>query len=190
MRFALPLPRGGCRMMQEGPVIETARLRLRRHRMDDLRSRMAMTGNPHVMRHFGGEEALQNEEENWSRLLRYAGHWAFLGYGLFAIEEKETGRFAGEIGLADFRRGLGPDFDHFPEAAWVVDEWAEGKGYATEAIRAAIAWHEEKFGPMRKVCIIAPENVPSLRVAAKLGFTRFATGEYRGRPVILHESEP
>jgi RimJ/RimL family protein N-acetyltransferase len=172
------------------PVIETARLRLRPHRLDDLQSRMTMTGDPHVMRYFGGEDALQNEEENWSRLLRYAGHWALLGYGLFAIEEKASGRFAGEIGLADFRRGLGAEFDPFPEAAWIVDRWAEGKGYATEAIGAAIAWYDERFGPGRKVCIIAPENVPSLRVAAKLGFTRYATNEYRGRPVILHESLP
>jgi len=174
-------------MSSQGPVIETARLRLRRHRLDDLAARMAMTGNPHVMRHFGGEKALQNEEENWSRLLRYAGHWALLGHGLFAIEEKESGRFAGEIGLADFRRGLGGDFDPFPEAAWVIDQWAEGKGYATEGIRAAIAWHEQSFGPSRKVCIIAPDNTPSLRVAAKLDFVPFATREYHGRPVILHE---
>src|SRR6478752_10881841 len=104
-------------MKEDGPVIETARVRLRRHRIDDLQPRMAMTGNPHVMRHFGGADALQNEEENGSRLLRYAGHWAFLGYGLFAIEEKESGRFAGEIGFADFRRGLGAEFDPFPEAA-------------------------------------------------------------------------
>jgi RimJ/RimL family protein N-acetyltransferase len=177
-------------MADKGPVIETARLRLRPHRIDDLQSRMAMTGNPHVMRYFGGAEALQNEEENWSRLLRYAGHWALLGHGLFAIEEKASGRFAGEIGLADFRRGLGSDFDPFPEAAWIVDQWAEGKGYATEAIRGASAWYDESFAPGRKVCIIAPDNLPSLRVAAKLGFTRFSTGEYHGRPIILLESLP
>ena len=168
-------------------MIETARLVLRPHTLDDLAARMAMTGNAHVMRHFGGEQGLQNEEENWSRLLRYAGHWALLGYGLFAIEDKESGRFAGEIGLADFRRGLGADFDSFPEAAWIVDQWAEGRGFATEAIGAVFAWYDDRFGPSRKVCIIAPDNVPSLRVAAKMGFTRFAARDYHGRPVVLHE---
>src|SRR3546814_17524593 len=50
-------------------------------------------------------------EEAWNRLLRYAGHWTLLGYGIFAVVEKASGRFIGETGIADFHRGLGDDFD-------------------------------------------------------------------------------
>ena len=146
-----------------------------------------MTGNAHVMRFFA---ATQNREENWTRILRYAGHWALLGWGLFAIEEKASGRFAGEVGLADFRRGLGADFDGCPEAAWMLDRWAEGQGFATEAIRAATRWHEAAFGATRQVCIVAPDNAPSLRVAEKLGFRRFDERLYQDRTVILHERLP
>lgn len=143
-----------------------------------------MTADPHVMRHFPGT---QSREDNWARILRYAGHWALLGWGLFAVEEKATGRFVGEVGLADFHRELGADFDGFPEAAWMLDRWAEGRGYATEAVNAAIRWHEDAFGVMRQVCIIAPHNAPSLRVAEKLGFRRFDERVYQDRTVILHE---
>lgn len=169
----------------DGPIIETARLRLRPHRPGDLDDRHAMTGDAHVMRHFGG--ATQDREDNWHRLLRYAGHWALFGHGLLAIEERATGRFAGEVGLADFRRGLGADFDGAPEAAWMLPRWAEGRGYATEAMRAAIAWHEAARGPARMVCMIAPGNGGSLRVAAKLGFVPLRMAAYHEFTLLLHE---
>ncbi len=168
-----------------GPVIETARLRLRPHRLTDLEARCAMTGDPHVMRFIGGRT--QDREENWARLLRYAGHWALLGHGLFAVEERASGRFAGEVGCADFHRGLGEDFDRAPEAAWVLDRWAEGRGYAFEAVAAALDWHGHAFAAPRTVCIIAPDNAPSLRLAARLGFRAYREAVYHDRPVILHE---
>jgi RimJ/RimL family protein N-acetyltransferase len=171
----------------EGPVVETPRLRLRPHRLADLDSRCTMTGDVHVMRYF---PATQTREDNWARILRYAGHWALLGWGLFAVEEKESGRWVGEVGLGDFHRGLGADFDGAPEGGWILDAWAEGKGYATESIRAAIEWHEAQFGRQRQVCIVAPENAPSLRVAEKLGFRPYDERPYHGRPVVLHERLP
>lgn len=171
----------------DGPIVETPRLRLRPHRLNDLDSRSAMTGNMHVMRYFA---ATQGREENWARLLRYAGHWTLFGWGLLAVEEKASGRWVGEVGLADFHRGLGADFDGAPEAGWIIDQWAEGQGFAGEAMRAAIGWHEARFGAIRQVCIIAPENAPSLRLAARLGFVGFAERMYNDRPVILHERLP
>jgi len=41
-------------------------------------------------------------------LLRYAGHWALAGYGYWIVEERESGRPVGEVGLADFRREISP----------------------------------------------------------------------------------
>jgi RimJ/RimL family protein N-acetyltransferase len=170
-----------------GPVVETPRLRLRPHRLDDLDARTTMTGNDYVMRFFPDT---QSREDNWARLLRYAGHWALLGWGLFAVEEKATGRFVGEVGLADFGRNLGKDFDGIPEAGWILDQWAEGQGFATEAIRASIGWYEQTFGIARQVCIIAPENAPSRRVAEKIGFKPYAERLYHDHRVLLHERLP
>jgi len=165
-------------------VIETARLRLRRHRADDLEARIAMTDDRHFMRFVGGP---YDRQENWARILRYIGHWSAFGYGLFAVEERETGRYVGDVGLAHFQRGLGDDFDSHPEAAWMIAEWASGRGYATEGMAAAIAWHQQVFGPGRQVCIIDPANSASLRVAARLGFHRYGEGLNRGHLVLLHE---
>jgi RimJ/RimL family protein N-acetyltransferase len=94
------------------------------------------------------------------------------------------------VGLADFGRNLGKDFDGIPEAGWILDQWAEGQGFATEAIRASIGWYEQTFGIARQVCIIAPENAPSRRVAEKIGFKPYAERLYHDHRVLLHERLP
>lgn len=162
--------------LKQPPRIETERLILRLHRPEDMDQRLAMSSDEEVVRYIGGYT--QDAEENWARILRYNGHWALFGCGIFAIEEKASGAFVGEAGFADFHRGLGDDFDPFPEGAWVFSRGAHGKGYATEAMLAAIAWREQHFGPGRTVCLIAHENEASLRVAQKLGFQPFADREY------------
>ena len=170
------------------PVIETARLRLRPHRLDDIDARSPMTGDLAVMRFIGG--AAQGREENFARILRYAGQWALFGYGGLVVEERASGRFAGEVGLGRFGRCLGADFDAAPEGMWVLAGWAAGRGYTTEAMRAVIAWHEAAHGMARMVCLIDPENGRSRAVAGKLGFRAFAERDYRGRPSLLLERLP
>jgi RimJ/RimL family protein N-acetyltransferase len=168
----------------EGPVIETARLILRQNRPSDLEDRCAITGDPDFMRFVGG---VYDRQENWSRITRYIGHWVCFGFGLFAVEEKETGRYVGNVGLSRFERELGADFDSAPEAAWMLAQWAEGRGYATEAMQAALGWYEARFGHGRQVCIIDPLNAASLRLAERLGFRAYREGLNRGHTVLLHE---
>ena len=170
------------------PVIETARLRLRRHRADDLDERAAIGADPEVVRFLGGQP--QSREESWIRLQRYAGHWALLGWGLFAVEDRRSGRLIGEAGLGRFERGMGPGFDEAPEAAWILATEATGQGLAQEAMTAALAWHEARFGTTRAVCLIGTENERSLRLAARLGFRSFRTAYYRQQPVMLLERLP
>ena len=128
-----------------------------------------------------------SREDCWNRLLRFAGHWSLLGYGLLLVEEMQTGRVVGEVGLADFHRGLGDDFDPFPEFAWMMASEVHGRGYATEAARAVLDWMEAGFAPGRTVCIIDPENAPSLRVAEKLGFEVFGKAAYKDKPILKLE---
>jgi RimJ/RimL family protein N-acetyltransferase len=166
------------------PVIETPRLLLRQHRLGDLAERVPLTTDPDFMRFVGG---VYDRQENWARMLRYIGHWIALGYGLFAVEERATGRYAGNLGLARFERDLGADFDSCPEGAWWMAPWATGLGYATEGMIAVIDWYERTFGPSRMVCIIDEENAASRRVGAKLGFTPYRQGQTRGQDVTLFE---
>ena len=65
-----------------------------------------MWGDPAVARFIGGKPFTR--EEVWARILRYVGHWTLMGFGFWAIEEKATGDFIGEVGLADFQRDLDP----------------------------------------------------------------------------------
>lgn len=165
--------------------VETDRLVLRILRLDDFPEYAAVAADPETFRY--SQCTGMTCDESWTRLLRHAGHWALMGYGLFGIEEKASGRFVGEAGLGDFRRGLGPEFDAAPEAAWTIARWAQGRGYATEAAAAAHRWMETRFATTRTVCIIHAANAASLGVARKLGYRRFAERRYRGYRALLLE---
>jgi RimJ/RimL family protein N-acetyltransferase len=163
------------------PVLETERLKLRGHRMDDFPACAAMWADPVVTRHFGHSFS---EEESWTRFLRYFGHWSVLGFGSWLVEERATGNFVGEVGFANYRRAIEPPLDA-PEIGWALAARFHGRGYATEAVRSALTWGEEHFGPARTTCIINPENLPSIRVAEKCGYREFQRTTYKGQPVIV-----
>jgi RimJ/RimL family protein N-acetyltransferase len=165
------------------PALETARLKLRGHRLDDFAAGAAMWADPMVTRYIGGKPS--TEEESWSRLLRYVGHWALLGFGYWVVEEKATGCFAGEVGFADLRRDLEPSLNDTPEIGWVFATHAHGRGYATEAARVAIAWGEAHLGPSQTACIVHPENLASIRVAEKCGYRELRRTKYKGQPTTV-----
>jgi len=168
-------------------TIDSERLVLRPHRLDDYEAMCAMYGDPDFFRLSGLSG--QSREEVWHRLLRYMGHWTAFGWGLFAVTEKATGAFVGDVGLADFHRGLGPEFDLSPEAAWAITPKHQGKGYALEAVYTAHRWFDTTH-PQRTVCIIAPVNLPSKKVAARLGYRPFGEAVYKGHMVTTYERSP
>ncbi|HUP58074.1 MAG TPA: GNAT family N-acetyltransferase [Bdellovibrionota bacterium] len=168
------------------PAIETERLKLRAHRAGDLEPCARMWADPGVTRYIGGGKPM-SRQESWARMLRYAGLWRFLDYGFWAIEEKSSGEFVGEAGLADFKRELEPSIDGVPELGWVLAPAVHGRGYATEALRAILGWADAAVSCERIVCIIDPANAPSIRVAAKLGFAEQVRTTYAGSPTVLFE---
>jgi RimJ/RimL family protein N-acetyltransferase len=170
------------------PILETKRLKLRGHRLDDFDDSAAMWADPIVRRYIRNQPF--SEEEAWTRLLRYVGHWSLLGFGYWVVEEKETGQFLGEIGYADYKRDLQPSLKGVPEMGWVFASRFHDKGYATEAVRMATAWGDTHFGPVRTACIIAPENVASMRVAAKCGFRELQLTICKGQPTMMFVREP
>ena len=165
------------------PVLETERLILRGHMLDDFPDSLALWSNPDVTRFIGGRPSTR--EEAWGRLLRYAGHWSLLGFGYWAVEEKGTGRFIGETGFAEGRREIEPSLEGIPEIGWALSPDVHGKGYATEAVQAVMAWGESHFGAVRTACIIAPENGPSIRVAQKCGYREWQRTTYKDNPTIM-----
>jgi len=136
-----------------------------------------------VTRYITGQPC--TEEESWARLLRYAGHWALLGFGYWAVEEKASGRFIGEIGFAKYKRHLEVSLPDAPEIGWVFVSQSHGNGYATEAARAVVAWGDAHFGKCQSTCLIHPENLASIRIAEKCGYQEFQRTQYKGGTAIV-----
>src|SRR6202022_3434062 len=147
----------------------------------------SMWGEHEVTRYIGGKPL--SEEESWPRLLRYVGHWALLGFGYWVVEETATGNFVGEIGFADYKRDL-EAIKGLPEIGWVFASQAHGRGYATEAVRAAVAWGDKHFSSSRTACIIDPANLKSIRVAVKCGYRELRRTTYKGQPTVVFLREP
>jgi RimJ/RimL family protein N-acetyltransferase len=167
------------------PVLETARLILRGYKPSDFDAQLAMGQELEFYRYLS--PGPMSAEDVWTRLLRNIGHWTLMGYGFWAVEEKATGRFIGSIGMADFKRDLTPALGTAPEFGWVLAPDTHGQGYATEGLTAALAWGDAHFNGARTVCIIDPDNVNSLRVAAKFGYREYARSTYHDKPIVLLE---
>jgi RimJ/RimL family protein N-acetyltransferase len=169
--------------MIEIPVIETERLRLRRHEAADLDASFAMWSHPDVYRFIGGRAS--GRDEAWARLLRYLGQWELLGFSYWLVEDRESGQFVGEVGFLDAKRDLTPPFGDTPEMGWALAPHAHGQGYAAEAVRAGLAWADQRWP--RTVCMIDPQNTPSLILAGKLGYREYARTIFKDTPVTLFE---
>ena len=165
------------------PVIETQRLRLRGHRLDDFEACAALWGDALVTRFIGGKPSTR--EESWARLLRNVGHWSLLGFGYWVVEDRVTGQFAGEIGFSDLKRDITPSLEGFPESGWVLLPHAHGRGFATEAVRAILAWGDTQFAGRQTACIINPDNAASIGVAQKCGYREFARTTYKDAPTVM-----
>lgn len=167
------------------PILESDRLKLRGHRLDDLADCVAMWSDPVVTRFIGGIPS--TEQRTWLRLLAYVGHWSLMGFGYWVIEEKATGSFVGEVGFADFKRDIASSMKNVPELGWALASRFHGKGFATEAVHAVLAWGDSHFQPDRSVCLIDFENIASIRVAEKCGYREFERTLLNGVPTVFFE---
>lgn len=165
------------------PVLETSRLILKAHTEADFEDLCALWGDERITRFIGGKPSTR--EECWARLLRYLGTWQIRPWGFWAVREKETGAYVGDVGFIAAIRGLPDPFGDYPEVGWSLTHGMHGKGYATEAVRAALAWSDANLPDLKTVAIIDPENAPSLGVAARCGFTEFGRGTYHDDDLIM-----
>lgn len=167
------------------PIIETERLRLRGHVAADLQHVLPLWNDAIVTRFIGGRP--HTLEEVWQRVQRYAGSWVLLGHGFWVIEEKESRKLVGEIGIMDAMREMDPPFGNDRELGWALLPETHGKGYASEALAAVLAWEKATFNAPCVVCMIDPDNAPSIKLALKYGFTERVRTTYKGLPTIQFE---
>ncbi len=99
----------------------------------------------------------------WRNAAIMAGHWALYGIGMFAVEERSSGKYVGRVGPWS-----PPGWPGF-EIGWGIAREFRGKGYAAEAARASIDWAFATFEIDRIIHCIDRENTASQAVARRLG---------------------
>lgn len=157
--------------MIPSPRLETERLVLAVPHRDAYILLRDLVADPEVQR-FLGPAAQDPTTDMFSRALRGAGSWQLYGYGTFLVWEK-GGSFVGQAGIFHTMRGFGKGMDDVPEAAWMVAREHWRKGYALEAMQAALEWFDAVHKARRTTCMIEPENVASIKLAKRLGFERY-----------------
>jgi RimJ/RimL family protein N-acetyltransferase len=161
-------------------TLETPRLLLRKLRQSDWDPFTAMYADPDVMRYIGTGVTL-NREDTWRSIAGMLGHWQLRGFGMWAIEVKETGELAGRAGFID-----PPGWPGF-ELGWLLGKPYWGRGYASEAARAALRHGFEVLGRERIISLIRPDNAPSIRVAERLGETLAGETQLLGGKSLVYE---
>ena len=160
------LKSGVTRPQLDRPVIETERLILRTWRDDDIRPNTAMLSDPGTAQFITPDRRPVTEDlVGWRNAAVMAGHWALHGFGMFVVQEKSSGRFAGRVGP-----WCPPGWPGF-EVGWGIAKEFRNKGYAVEAARAAIDWTFTNLDVDRIIHCINPENPASQGVARRLGAT-------------------
>lgn len=144
-----------------------------------------MWGDAAVTRFIGGRAS--TPQQCWSRMLTYRGMWPLLGYGYWAVEEKNSGLYIGEAGFADFKRDIIPAMQNVPELGFALVPPMHGKGYATEAARAVLVWGDAHLPSARTVAMVHQDNAVSQRVLDKVGYCVFERTVFADQPALFLE---
>ena len=159
------------------PVLETERLILRGHRLEDFPAHAAMWTDERTLRHIGGMSG--SEEDLWLRFLRNEGQWSLTGSGMWAIEEKASGTYAGVVGFIFAKRMMDVPYRDAPEMGWAVAPEFHGIGFAREAVAKSLAWGDANLKADTIWCMIKPGNQASRRVAMGAGFQEARRAAYK-----------
>lgn len=138
---------------------------------------------PEVVRHLAIDPL--SREDAMRRIFLAAGQWPISGMGMWAVELKVDGRMVGHVGFFDMERDMTPSLIGQPEMGWIFDPSVHGQGIAFEACEAALNWADRELGPVSIPAIISTDNVPSMKLAEKLGFAREPDGVYKNEPIAV-----
>ena len=140
--------------------LETERLILRPPRREDFEGFAELQADEEAARFIGGAVT---RPEAWRWFMWQPGSWWLDGFGMFAIIERASGEWLGQLGPWK------PEGWPGNEVGWSLRRVAQGKGYALEAARPAIDWAFDNLGWTDIIHCIDAENVPSQKLAERLG---------------------
>jgi RimJ/RimL family protein N-acetyltransferase len=160
-------------------TIETDRLLLRMLRQSDHDAYAAMCADPEVTRYLGDGQPMSRSEA-WRQMAVLLGHWQLRGYGLWAVEERQSGEFIGRVGIWH------PDGWPGLEVGWTLRREFWGNGYATEGARAALRYAFDELDQPRVISLIRPSNEASVRVAERLGEQLEGRTEVMGHEALVY----
>ena len=166
-------------MILDIPTLQTDRLILRAPSINDFEAEVAFFASPRA----AGVGGTQTRDQVWRYLAFHVGHWAFRGYGMFAIQDKTTGDYLGRTGPY-FPEGW-PE----PEIGWTVMQQAEGRGIAFEAATRARQYAYETLGWTTAISLIASTNTRSQALAERLNAvqeSRYTHPQYGDMLVYRH----
>ena len=149
------------------PELTTARLLLRRWRDADREPFARLNGDPEVMRHF--PSTLTPAESDRS-IDQFDREFEDRGYGLWAVEVTGRFPFIGFVGL--HRASFEAHFTPAVEVGWRLDRPYWGRGYASEAARAALGFGFDDLGLDEIVSFTTHGNARSRAVMERLGMVR------------------
>ncbi|SEG85218.1 ribosomal-protein-alanine N-acetyltransferase [Nonomuraea solani] len=167
--------------------METERLIMRRWRDEDRAPFAALNADPEVMRHFPN---LLTREQSDAMVARIERDFEARGYGLWALEERGSGRFLGFTGLV--LQTFDAPFLPAVEIGWRLERSAWGQGYATEAARQALAFGFGEAGLSEIISMTAVGNVRSRAVMERIGMTYDAGADFdhpwlaQDSPILRH----
>lgn len=153
------------------PTLTTDRLILRGIEVQDWEPYAAMWADPRVTAFIGGEP--RPRDVAWTKFGQAAAMWTLFGYGNWVVIDSADATFLGVCGLAQYERGIA-ELGGYPEAGWAFAAASWGRGIASEAIGAVVAWADaNRISETR--CLIDDGNVASVKVATRNGYVPCAT---------------
>ena len=152
-------------------VFESERLGFRRWKEEDKVPFAFMNGSSKVMNYFPYK---LTREQSDAMMVRIEEHFQSHGYGLWAVDIKETGQFIGFIGFS--HPGFEADFTPCIEIGWRLDEKYWKKGYAQEGAKACLKYGNEVLGIHEVYSFTSLWNEPSYKVMERIGMTK--VGEF------------
>ena len=164
-------------MIPSSYLLRTARLGMRQYTLADVEQLREIFADPYAAQFY---PALQ-ETEALERWIKWSmNNYQTYGFGLWALELLDTGRFIGDAGvtyqMVEEKKLL--------EIGYHIHPLCRGLGYATEAAHACMEYCLVNLDADFVCSIVHPANIASIKVASRIHACR---RDFQGKngPMLL-----